>query len=102
MIFILESQYNKGNLFLINLFNSANKGLNSAKNEVTWNFILTLGCRTVSLEILATSNKLFTHLVWYLPKNQIVGSIFNCNKRCDICTNFMVFDKTFKCTAKGK
>ena len=31
-----------------------------------------------------------------------VGSISNCNKICDICTNFVVFDTTFKCTATGK
>ena len=35
-------------------------------------------------------------------KNLIVGLISNCNKRCDICSNFMVFDNTFKCTATGK
>ena len=35
-------------------------------------------------------------------KNLIVGSINNCNKRCDICTNFMVFGNAFKCTATGK
>ena len=35
-------------------------------------------------------------------KNLIFGSISNCNKRCDICTNFIVFDITFKCTATGK
>ena len=35
-------------------------------------------------------------------KNLIVGSISNCSKRLDICTNFMVFDTTFKCTAIGK
>ena len=34
-------------------------------------------------------------------KNLIVGSISNCNKRCDIWTNFMVFDTTFKSTATG-
>ena len=32
-------------------------------------------------------------------KNLIVGLISNCNKRCDIGNNFMVFDNTFKCTA---
>ena len=37
-----------------------------------------------------------------LIKNLTVGLISNCNKRCDICTNFMVFDTTFKCTATGK
>ena len=26
----------------------------------------------------------------------------SCNKRCDICTIFMVFDNNFKCTATGK
>ena len=31
-------------------------------------------------------------------KNLIFGLIGNCNKRCDICTNFMVFDTTFNCT----
>ena len=35
-------------------------------------------------------------------ENLIFGSISKCNKRCDICTNFMVFDTTFKCTATGK
>ena len=35
-------------------------------------------------------------------ENLIVGSISNCNKRCDICTNLMVFDTTFRCTATGK
>ena len=35
-------------------------------------------------------------------KNLTVGSISNCNKRCDICTNFMAFCTTFKCTATGK
>ena len=35
-------------------------------------------------------------------ENLIVGSISNCNKRCDICTNLMVFDTTFQCTATGK
>ena len=35
-------------------------------------------------------------------KNLAVGSISNCKKRCDICTNFMVFDNTFKCTATDK
>ena len=35
-------------------------------------------------------------------KNLIVGSISNRIKRCDICTNFMVFDNTYKCTAAGK
>ena len=35
-------------------------------------------------------------------KNLTVGSISNCKKRCDICTNFMVFDNTFKCTATDK
>ena len=35
-------------------------------------------------------------------KKLTLGSISNCNKRCDICTNFMVFDHTFKCTATGK
>ena len=35
-------------------------------------------------------------------ENLIFVSISNCNKRCDICTNFMVFDTTFKCTATGK
>ena len=29
-------------------------------------------------------------------------SISNCNKRCDICTNCMVFGNTFKCVATGK
>ena len=29
-------------------------------------------------------------------KNLIVGSISNCNKRCDACTNVMVFDHSFK------
>ena len=37
-----------------------------------------------------------------LTKNLTVGSISNCNKRCDICTNFMAFGTTFKCTATGK
>ena len=35
-------------------------------------------------------------------KNLIVGSISNCNKECVICTNFTVFDSTFKCTTAGK
>ena len=35
-------------------------------------------------------------------KNLIVGSIKNYNKRCDLCTNFMVFDNIFKCTTTGK
>ena len=35
-------------------------------------------------------------------ENLIVGSVSNCNKRCDICTNFMVFDTGFKYTATGK
>ena len=35
-------------------------------------------------------------------KNLIVGSISNCNKRCDTRTIFMVFDNTFKCTATTK
>ena len=30
-----------------------------------------------------------------LTKNLIVGSTSNCNERCDICTNFMVFDTIF-------
>ena len=34
-------------------------------------------------------------------KNLTVGSISN-YKKSDICTNFMVFDNTFKCTATGK
>ena len=34
-------------------------------------------------------------------KNLIFGLIGNCNKRCDICTNFMVFDTTFNCTETG-
>ena len=29
-------------------------------------------------------------------------SIINCNTRCDTCTNFMIFDITFKCAATGK
>ena len=37
-----------------------------------------------------------------LTKNLMVGSVRNCNKRCDICTNFMVFGNIFKCTATGK
>ena len=35
-------------------------------------------------------------------KNLFAGSVSNCKKRCDICTRFMVFDNTFKCTATGK
>ena len=35
-------------------------------------------------------------------KKLIVGSISNCNKRCDTCTIFMVFDNTFKYTATVK
>ena len=35
-------------------------------------------------------------------KHLIVGSVSNCNKRYDICTNFMVFHTTFKCTTTGK
>ena len=31
-------------------------------------------------------------------KNLIVGLISNCNKRCNVCTSFMVFDNTFKWT----
>ena len=38
----------------------------------------------------------------FLSTNLIVSSISNRNKRCDICTNFMVFDNTFKCTATVK
>ena len=34
-------------------------------------------------------------------KNLIV-SISNCDKRCNICTSFMVSDNNFKCTAAGK
>ena len=37
-----------------------------------------------------------------LTNNLIVRSISNCNKRCDICPNFMVFDNTFKYTTTGK
>ena len=54
-IFILGSLYNDGNLFLVNLFKSGSKGLNSIISEVTLKYMLTLRCRTVSLEILATS-----------------------------------------------
>ena len=32
-------------------------------------------------------------------KYLIVSSISNCNKRFNICINFVVFDKTFECTA---
>ena len=35
-------------------------------------------------------------------KNLILGLISNCNKRCDIYTDFIVFDNTFKRTATGK
>ena len=34
-------------------------------------------------------------------KNLIVGSMRNCERRCYICANFMVFDTTFKCTETG-
>ena len=54
-IFILGPLYDKGNLFLINLFKSGSKGSNSVKNEVTLKSILTLCCCAISLEILATS-----------------------------------------------
>ena len=63
LFFILGSQYNKVNLFLINLFKSGNKGLNSVKNKITLKSTLILGCHAVSVEILATSQKLFTDLV---------------------------------------
>ena len=53
-IFILGSLYNNGNLFL-NLFKSGGKGLNSIISEFTLKYMLTLCCRAVSLEILATS-----------------------------------------------
>ena len=45
---------------------------------------------------------------WFFQKNQpstknlTVGSISYCDKRCDICPNFIVFDATFKCTATVK
>ena len=55
ILFILGSLYNKGNLFLINLFKSSSKGLNSVKNELTLKSILTQGCCAIPLEILATS-----------------------------------------------
>ena len=35
-------------------------------------------------------------------KNLIVGSVRNCNERCDICSNLMIFHNTFKCTATSK
>ena len=35
-------------------------------------------------------------------KNLIGGSISNSNNRCDICTNFMVFNNSFKCMATRK
>ena len=35
------------------------------------------------------------------PKNSRENSITSCNK-CDICKNYMIFDRTFKCTAAGK
>ena len=49
-------------------------------------------------EILTPSS--FLH--HFHQKNLIVCSISNCNKRCDICTNFVVFENTFKCTAADK
>ena len=35
------------------------------------------------------------------PKNSRQNSITSCNK-CDICKNYMVFDRTFRCTVTGK
>ena len=64
-IFILGSQFNKVNLFFVNVFKSGSKGLNSVKNEDTLKSILTLGCRTVSLEILANHKIIYSPCVVY-------------------------------------
>ena len=37
-----------------------------------------------------------------INKKSVCCSISNCNKRCDICTNFMIFDNSFKCVTAGK
>ena len=65
-IFILGSQFNQVNLFFINVFKSGSKGLNSVKNEDTLKSILTLGCCTVSLGILAN------HKIIYSSRYQIL------------------------------
>ena len=44
----------------------------------------------------------FSPLSFPSTENLIVGSVSNCNKKCDICTNFMVFDTAFKYTVIGK
>ena len=122
-IFILGSLYNKGNLFLINLFKPGSKGLKSVKNEVTLKSILTLAFRAIPLEILATSENCLLILCGLYPLaikyccyslllilNLLSVSqirlhflepfrYFSWEK---ICANFMVLDTTFKCTAAGK
>ena len=35
------------------------------------------------------------------PKNSTQNSITSCNE-CDICKNYMAFDRTFRCTVRGK
>lgn len=55
-IFILGSQFNKVNLFFVNV---------SVKNEDTLKSILTLGCHTVSLEILANHKIIYSPCVVY-------------------------------------
>ena len=47
-------------------------------------------------------NKILSLSSFLSTKNQIAGSVSNCNNRCDICTNFMVFYNVFKCMAIGK
>ena len=64
-IFILGSQFNKVSLFFINVFKSGSKGLNSVKNEGTLLSILTLGCCTVSLGILANHKIIYSPCVVY-------------------------------------
>ena len=83
-IFILRSLFNKGNLLLINLFQSGSQRLNLVKNEVTLKSILTLGCSAVSQEILATSEN--SLLVKFITSSYQIFLIFiTSNFELSIC-----------------
>ena len=67
----------------------------SLKKLFPANIFITIFKRNKSLkEILAPSK-------YPNPKSSRQNSITSCNK-CDICKNYMVFDRTFRCTVTGK
>ena len=54
-----------------------------------------------SLNVIKILKKILAQSKYANPRNSRQNSITSCNK-CDICKNYMVFKRTFRCTFTGK